>query len=393
MNFKFKLKLFIVYFIVSIFVTFWVVTVFSTDLVFEPQITEKSLLSENIFLDNKDLRKNFIYFESNIDLSEYKLSSRCSIESNFIWYFDNKYFFRFEFLNKCSNWFIFLKSPENIILQRSLMQLNFFSHNLLFDLYVDNNNKTLKKVWQKLNNNIKQLKEILHKNTKKDFNYFKNIRNLQEFKYHKNFLEIILKNRNKKYLVPVEWFEIPTKKNKIPNAWRPHRAAFTDWIHRGWDIVTPLGTPVISLDYGKIVRIVTRWQFSDFDKIKLGNNLSYRQQNLNLDILRWNQVWLKTSRWDVVFYSHLKNIPETLEMWDIVERWVFLWEIWVSGISDKNYTNFHLHFPIMKNPHIKSKVWTYTFMDYMKWDWYFKGKPLEYVSKNSGRIFKSFTKE
>jgi hypothetical protein len=39
----------------------------------------------------------------------------------------------------------------------------------------------------------------------------------------------------------------------------------------------------------------------------------------------------------------------------------------------------------MKNPYDNKKK--YSFLDYMKWDWYFKGKSLKYVLEHQNNIF------
>jgi hypothetical protein len=121
------------------------------------------------------------------------------------------------------------------------------------------------------------------------------------------------------------------------------------------------------------------------NKIKR-TNLTFDQKTINLDILRWNQVWLQTARWDVVFYAHLRNIPKNLKVGQIVEPWTIFGEIWISWVPDRHYKDYHLHFAIMKNPFDNKKK--HSFLDYMKWDWYFKWKSLEYVLENQKNIFK-----
>jgi murein DD-endopeptidase MepM/ murein hydrolase activator NlpD len=185
----------------------------------------------------------------------------------------------------------------------------------------------------------------------------------------------------------VPWYKISRERNKIPNAWRPYRKSYTDGIHHGWDIVAPIWTPVVALDNSKIVRIVKWFKYNDLGKIKKWNYLTLEDELSNLDTLRWNQVWIKTSKWDVVFYSHLSFVNDKIRVWDIVSKWTMLWKVWKSGVPDRKYKNIHLHFSIQKAPRLKNKFWNYTFMDYMKWDWYFKWKSLDYVSKHSFDIF------
>ena len=234
-----------------------------------------------------------------------------------------------------------------------------------------------------IKNNISKLKS---QNLKDKLLNLQVDRRILELEYQKSFLDEIITSRKEKYIIPVEWYKLPTKKSKIPNTWRPYRHLYTDWIHHSWDIDTPFDEEVIALDDWKIVRIVNNWEWSDFSKLKY-NNLSYENKLNNLDILRWNQLWLKTSKWDVVFYSHLNKIYDINE-WDLVKKWQKLWTIWISWVPDKNYKDYHLDFSIQKNPYLKDKVWKYTFMDYMKWDWYFKWKSLKYILDNQNSIFK-----
>lgn len=58
--------------------------------------------------------------------------------------------------------------------------------------------------------------------------------------------------------------------------------------------------------------MVRGFEWSDFSNIVYGDNLSEEQELKNLDILRGNQVWIKTMKGDVAFYSHLSSIPENI---------------------------------------------------------------------------------
>ena len=109
----------------------------------------------------------------------------------------------------------------------------------------------------------------------------------------------------------------------------------------------------------------------------------------NLDLLRWNQVWLKTSKWDVVFYSHLNEIYSNIIEWNLIKAGTTLWTIWITWIPDKNYTDYHLHFAIHKNPYNNEKIGQNNLEDYMKWDWYFKWKSKEFILQNQSNIFSS----
>jgi len=52
---------------------------------------------------------------------------------------------------------------------------------------------------------------------------------------------------------------------------------------------------VIAIDDGIILRVVDGFLFEDLQKIKR-ENLSHLDKLVNLDILRGNQVWLKTNK-------------------------------------------------------------------------------------------------
>jgi murein DD-endopeptidase MepM/ murein hydrolase activator NlpD len=71
----------------------------------------------------------------------------------------------------------------------------------------------------------------------------------------------IIKKREKKYLVPIAGYSLPIEATKIPNAARPYRSDYTDGIHHSWDIDAKVGTPIIALDDGIIVRVVDDWNW------------------------------------------------------------------------------------------------------------------------------------
>jgi murein DD-endopeptidase MepM/ murein hydrolase activator NlpD len=103
--------------------------------------------------------------------------------------------------------------------------------------------------------------------------------------------------------------------------------------------------------------------------------------------LRGNQVWLKTSKWDLIFYSHLAEIENGLKEWQKVFEWQTLGTVGITGVPDKNYTDYHLHFELRKNPYDLKMAWKYTLQDYMNWDWYFKWKSAQYIQQNQYTIF------
>jgi hypothetical protein len=183
--------------------------------------------------------------------------------------------------------------------------------------------------------------------------------------------------------------KLPTLATKVPNSWRWYRANYTDGIHHWWDIDWKLWEQILAIDDWIIVRVVNDFKFDDLDKIKYWDNLTDYDKIKNLDILRGNQVWLKTMKWDVVFYSHLNEIFTNIEVWEVVKKWQPIWTIWITGVPDKNYKDFHIHFPIQVNPHEKKMVWKYDIDDYLKWDWLFKDKSINEILKEQYSIFES----
>jgi hypothetical protein len=197
-----------------------------------------------------------------------------------------------------------------------------------------------------------------------------------------------MKKRKLKYNLPVKWYKIATKLTRIPNANRPYRKKYTDWIHHWWDIMAPYWTPVSAIDDGIIIKVVNNFVFEDLKKLKKVWKISEYQKYINLDILRWNQVWLKTTKWDVIFYSHLSKVYDWIKVWNLIKVWTELWEIWKSWVPDKNYKNYHLHFTIHKNPYILEKVWKYSIKDYMFWHWYLRWLSSKEVLESQNNIFK-----
>jgi hypothetical protein len=180
---------------------------------------------------------------------------------------------------------------------------------------------------------------------------------------------------------------MPTLPSKVPNSSRLYRSDYTDWIHHGWDIDWYFWEQVIALQEWIIVRVVDKFEYSDLNMIKKWDNLTEDDKIKNLDILRWKQVWLKTVSWDVVMYSHLNDIYTNLNVWEFVNKWQPLWTIWITGVPDENYTDYHLHYEVHKNPFVTEKVWLYDIDDYMKWDWAFKWATIDFIVKNQWKYF------
>jgi hypothetical protein len=202
-----------------------------------------------------------------------------------------------------------------------------------------------------------------------------------------NFISDLLDKREQAYFIPIKWANLTTISSKLPNAPRPYRVDYTDWIHEWWDFDTIFWETVVSLDYWIVIRIVNDFVFSDLDKIKKWTDLSKNDKIKNLDILRWNQIWIKTMKWDIAFYSHLDKVYSNIKVWDMVFRWQALWSVWISWVPDKNYKDFHLHIELRKNPYNDNRKIPYSIDEYMSWDWYFKWKNEKYILENQYNIF------
>jgi hypothetical protein len=143
------------------------------------------------------------------------------------------------------------------------------------------------------------------------------------------------------------------------------------------------------LDDWIIVRTVNNFEFSDLKKITKWKNLTSDVLTRNLDILRWNQVWLKTMSWDIIFYSHLNEIFSNVNVWEVVKKWQPLWTIWKTGVPDANYTDYHLHFEVQRNPFNLWKNDSYDIDDYLKWNWLFKWEKHDYILANQFNYFEN----
>jgi len=368
--------------------------VFAWTSIFDNTIKIVFKSSKNIYIDSLELKNIKIVFKSWEDLGDYKIKSSCNIFSKLkhnkwdYYLFDLKFFDnlctdnKFDLIN--NKWEIKLSFTLNLI-----KQYNFLS--ILYDIKTDwlvrLKNVLEKKVY--LYSKYDKYREYVEKNY---YTYLEKHRILKEAEYNKNIIENILKNREEKYIVPVIWYSIPTKYVKIPNSGRWYRSDYTDWIHHWWDVGWNFWEQVAALSDGIIIRTISDFDFSELNKIKRWENLTQNEELRNLDILRWNQVWIKTSAWDLVMYSHLNDVFSNIKSWEIVQKWQPLWTIWITWVPDKNYKDFHLHFVVHKNPFDKEKIWKYEYDDYMKWDWAFKWKTSSYIVENQYRYFEKSSK-
>jgi len=371
-------------------IIFWYTLVFWVWAFFGEDIKVSFKLSNNIYPDSLYLKDNKIAIKSNIDISEFNLTSVCNINSQFISKNEDIYFFNIKFFdNKCNNNYVFLTNNENKNILT--IKFNIINEYLLYSTLIDNNDSKLKSVYIALENKKNELMSYSNNFESKSWenyiNYLIKNRTLNEILYNLNIVKSIIDSRAKKYLIPLEWHTLSTIPNKLPNSLRPYRSDYTDWIHHWWDFDWEFWEQVLAIDEWIIVRVVSGFEFSDLNKIQYWEGLTAFDKNKNLDILRWNQVWLKTSKWDVVFYSHLNDIYSNIKQWEVIRRWQPIWTIWISWVPDKGYSDYHLHIPIHKNPYDPSMVWKYDLDDYMNWDWYFKWDSFKLILENQSNIF------
>lgn len=345
-------------------------------------------LADNIYLDSSNsLEENLFLYKSDYDLKQYKLSSLCNISSELTWSNGKYYLFKVKYLDdNCSNSNISLINEKEEIIRTE--KINIFSKSKIYNIFLDYKTSDLKEFNKTLNN---KLRKLLENKSKKPKLKIKIERKIKEINYIKWIIEHILLKREENYVMPVLWKTISDHPSRVPNARRPYRASITDGIHHWWDIYWPLWEDTISIDDGLIVRVIRDFEYSDLSKLNKSSNLSDLEKAKNLDIYRWNQVWIKTMKWDIVIYSHLTEVSWNIREWELITKWDFVGTTWITWVPDKNYKDYHLHFTIHKNPFDSGKVWEYTINDYLLWDWYYKWKTISYVLENQNKIFKDYS--
>ncbi len=293
-----------------IFISFFSV-VFWFSLVFAWSLWEiKFKLSNNLFLDSIKLNQSKVIIKSREDLTNVNISWECWVKWKISDINKNVYVFDIFILDKTCN-----KNKIVVTFEKDDLKLTtYFNPTTWYELYSDFLDYSDEKLNNRLNIIDKGLKNLSYyekydKNSGDDFfEYLKNNRKLEELKYIKKFISNILEKRKDKYIVPINWSEISTQLNKLPNTWRPYRASYTDWIHHWWDFDSNFWDTVLSLDYWIVIRVVDEFTDYDFTRIKYWEDITEMDRLNNLDILRGKQVWIKTMKWDVAFYSHLDNI-------------------------------------------------------------------------------------
>lgn len=385
MNFK---NIAVIFFISSAF--FWYTLVYSS-FYRNDEVQYFWVLSKNIYLSSKSLDQTLIIFDSKNNISDYKIHSNCEVKTEFLYVRDTKYFFHLKFLNSsCNNHNFYLKDEKGSILTNTHFQLNIISDFVLYKQFTDYQDRLLVQVQERILTQLQKWRLFASVDmSNPNFDFVKKSRYYSELEYIHEKIDEIVEKRKLKYQIPIVWYQLPDGRNlsKLPNSARPYRANYTNAIHEGWDIDAPAGTRVISIDDGIILRIVDNFQFSDLGKMKRNDDITQTDKIMNLDILRWNQVWVKTMKGDVIFYSHLDAVNPDIQVGKTIKRGQFIGTVGITGVPDKNYTDYHLHFELRKNPYNHAKAGKNTHFDYMNWDWYFKGKDSRYILENQYKIF------
>lgn len=345
---------------------------------------------DHIYLDEPNLSYDYVVFKWILKPNIENISLSCSWDIEHIDSINFNHIFKVNFWDNCDDIEILEAKWYEWKIKFRLEET--WS---LYDKYTDYPTSYLKDIRLSLKDFIWKNKDLEKQSIywyKNNLDYIKDIKLRNSFYFSKYLLSIIdsiISWRNQKYSSPVPWKHIVNERNKIPNAGRPYRASYTDWIHHWWDIYWEMWEPVVALDDWVIIRIVDNFKFSDIKKWLVKKwNLTEDRKFLNLDTLRWKQVWLKTLKWDVVFYSHLDEIPSDIYVNKVVNRWEKLWTMWVSWVPELWYKDIHLHFTIHQNPYNKQKAWKHSFLDIMKWRWYFQWESLSSTIKHQHSIFK-----
>lgn len=365
--------------------------VFWWNLVFNPDISFVGTTGSKIYLDDENLSTTIVVYQANVDISRYEVSSSCEVKSTFLESYKSLYFFSLDYswAAKCRNGNIILSSgEEKIISSMTRLELSYFMKEL--GTFLDYSDEDLIRFQNSLEDEKKRYsiyKNYNHSEIAKNYKFLKGQTKYREASYVDDIIEQILLARQEKYIVPVLGGSISETHSKVPNSGRPYRQEYTDGIHHGWDVDGDYGEKAIALDDGIIVRVVDNFDESDFSRIVYGENLSDEQKLKNLDILRGKQVWLKTMKGEVVFYSHLDTISSDISEGSLVTKGDNIGTTWVTGVPQDGYDDFHLHFAIMKNPYIFENAGTYDLGDYMAWDWLTKWMSHSEVIEAQKNIF------
>ena len=113
------------------------------------------------------------------------------------------------------------------------------------------------------------------------------------------------------------------------------------WSHPAVDIRAPIGTPVLSIANGVVIKVKNtetwdgKYVVIRHDNVKVGNSVETLYSS----------------------YEHLSEI--FAEEWTKISKWEVLWKVWMTWIT----TTPHLHFQIDKKTAPFHPYWPYTFKD------------------------------
>jgi len=341
--------------------------------VINPDIRFITSASDTIYLEEDAEAKTVLVYSSNFDISKASINSLCEIQSRYLDSYKNLYFFEVDYSNNlnCNNGNVVLQLWEEIY-GNTIHALDIKKGNVVLGKYLDYSDSQLQDMQDQLQYELDSnsiFKNYNNIDIVKNFRFYKGKNLFNNARLHMDMITLILDGRQEKYLTPVIGRTFSDAHTKLPNSGRPYRAAYTTGIHKWFDIDGEMWDIAVALDTGIIVRIVDWFDNSDFSRIVYWDNLSSEQKLKNLDILRWNQVWIKTLKWDVIFYSHLDTIDETMKEWTLVKKWQRVWTTWVTWVPEEWYDDYHLHFAVMKNPYDILRAWSYDFWEYMSWEW------------------------
>ncbi|EKE26346.1 MAG: Peptidase M23 [uncultured bacterium (gcode 4)] len=385
-------------FAVSFLITFWIfpLSINSAD-IYEKSDWESKIISslnQNTISWNDKLNSNIFIVKTWADFINPKIFSSCNIAQEIL------------YKNKSSEWNItiikilvndsnctdnkiYLKNWD-IIYTDTLYNINISSYPKILNKLLDLKSDDIKKKTEenkfsvhKLDNEIFKLKQEKDLNSR--IKMIEKVYKMNFLEYENNILSYILKKRtNFRYVTPVKWKGLPLSRSLVPNAWRWYRKDVTDGIHHWYDILASRWTPTQALWDWIILRIKRNFSWNDFSNIKRWN-LSFDDKLLNLDIYRWNQVWIKTFDGNITFYSHLWDIWASLSEWQFIKAWEYIWTIDKTWVPDKEYKDYHLHFEIQKNPFINTG--NKTNLDIMRWNWFWEGKNYKTIIEEQKKLF------
>ncbi len=342
-------------------------------LVFNPEVRFVTSAGDTIYLEEDTDATTVLVYSSNFNISWATINSLCDVSSKFLDSYKNLYFFEVDYGNdlNCDNGNVVLQLWEEIY-GNTIYKLDVTKGSTVFGTYLDYSDSQLEDVQDQLQYDLDTnaiFKNYNNIDIAKNFKYYKGKNLYNNAQLHDDLITLILEGRKQKYLTPVQGRGFSDAATKLPNSGRPYRDTYTDGIHHGFDIDGAHGDTAIALDTGIVVRVVDGFDDSDFSRIVYGSNLWDEQKLKNLDILRGNQVWVKTLKWDVVFYSHLDSVDGAIIEWDLVKRWQIIGKTGVTWVPEDGYDDYHLHFAIMVNPYDILRAGNYDFGEYMAWDW------------------------